>query len=173
MKVLPPCRKNRADLYLEALWDQVELFFHLLGPWRVIVSTGPLGQVRKHHGLDVGACGHLPDDVQGHMFLRRLPHNAGLLGRDHGLPATVVYHLLHPTLARRGFRDEQIGSFRKFSDSIARASIATTPCCLLATLVYSRFRAVMTPCSSASMKFARSMSTNPASLSQPLCSCSV
>ena len=38
--------------------------------------------------------------------LRRLPHDAGLLRRGHGLPATVIGHLLHPALARRCFRDE-------------------------------------------------------------------
>ncbi len=57
------------------------------------------------------------------MSLGHLPHNAGLLGQAHGLPATIIGHLLHSTLARRGFRDEQIGAFRKFSDGIARAGI--------------------------------------------------
>ncbi len=61
--------------------------------------------------------------VQGHMSLGGLPHDAGLLDRSHGLPATAIDHLLHPTLERRGFRDEQIGAFCKFSDGIARAGI--------------------------------------------------
>ena len=57
------------------------------------------------------------------MPLGHLTHDAGLLGRGHGLPATVIGHLFHPALARRGFRDEQIGVFRKFRDGIAGAGI--------------------------------------------------
>jgi len=77
-------------------------FFTLLGPRRVIAVV-LVRQVRQHHGLDVGACRHLPDDGNGHMSLRRLPHDAGLLGKGHGLPTIVIDHLLHPILAQRGF----------------------------------------------------------------------
>ena len=57
------------------------------------------------------------------MALGHLPHDTGLLGRTHGCPATIIGHLLHPALARRSFRNEQIGTFCKFCNGIAGAGI--------------------------------------------------
>lgn len=54
---------------------------------------------------------------------RGLPGDTRLLSGSHRLPATVIDHPLHPVLERGGFCDEQIGAFRKLSDSIAGASI--------------------------------------------------
>src|SRR5262249_15933081 len=56
-----------------------KMFLPLLGPWRVIVSTDTLGQVRQHQGLDVGACRHLSHDLEAHMSLGGLPLRARLL----------------------------------------------------------------------------------------------
>jgi len=39
-----------------------KVFLHLLGPRRVIAVT-LVRQVRQYHGLDIGACGHLPDFI--------------------------------------------------------------------------------------------------------------
>src|SRR4030095_15510242 len=55
--------------------------------------------------------------------LGHLPHDAGLLGWAHSLPATIIGHLLHPTFARRCLRNEQISAFCEFCDGIARAGI--------------------------------------------------
>jgi len=39
-----------------------KVFLHFLGPRRVI-TVALVRQVRQHHGLDVGGCGHLPDFI--------------------------------------------------------------------------------------------------------------
>jgi hypothetical protein len=58
------------------------------------------------------------------VSLGHLPHDARLHGRVHGLPATIIGHLLHPTLTRRRLRNEQIGTFCKFCDGVARAGVS-------------------------------------------------
>ena len=58
------------------------------------------------------------------MSLGHLARDASLLGRAHRLPATIFEHLLHATLARRRFRDEQIGAFRNLDNGLAGAGVA-------------------------------------------------
>src|SRR5262249_9482133 len=101
-----------------------KVFVYLHGPRRIVLCTDPLGQMRQHHGLDGGACRHRRDIVQTHVTLSSLSHDAFLLCGSHGLPATVFDHHLLPILARRSFSDEQIGTFCKFSDAIAKTGIS-------------------------------------------------
>jgi hypothetical protein len=54
-----------------------KVFLYLLGLWHVI-AVSLVRQVRQDDGLDIGACGHLPDHLQGHMSLGHLPHDAGI-----------------------------------------------------------------------------------------------
>src|SRR5215813_13270585 len=58
------------------------------------------------------------------MALSSLLHDAFLLRRCHSFPATIFDHRLLPILARRSFANEQIGTFCKFSDGIAKAGIS-------------------------------------------------
>jgi hypothetical protein len=101
-----------------------KVHFHLVGPWRVVVTARHFSQVRQHYGFDVGARRHLPNGIGSHMGLGRLSHDAGLLGGGHYLPLSVINQLLLAVLDRIDFRDQQIGPFGEFRDLVAGAGIA-------------------------------------------------